>query len=387
MPKLTTFSLKSFSKRGMLLFCIFFVFTSYSLFGQTHSFNGTIGKYPIYLQFTLNGSNAEGYYFYKNKLIDIPLSGTYKGGLITLHLSDEYGTSVEIPETFKFKWPNHVIEGTWTRKEKTTPFKLKPLTPKETGSPKCSNPHLLATDQVIDDLTKVKIGLFKLKETDTLRKINGIKVRYFREITTGIELFRIDSGLVAAKLNDANAYLECMQILEFLESLNCASYSPHGSDFNYSVSNLSVSADFVCFSAFKAFYCGGAHPNEENYGVNYNLNSKEKISFSDFLLPGKEKAFDDCVYRYLAKTNPELFDENERAASSSVYTDCQYHKKELWQITYCDFVLTSEGIKLLPSFPHFAAFCLDPEWAVIPYSELKGLIKPEYYSRLNKLKP
>lgn len=371
----------------MLLFCIFLALSSGSLFGQPHSFSGTIGKYPIYLQFTLNGSNAEGYYFYKNKLIDIPLSGTYKGGLITLNLSDKYGNSVEIPETFKFKWTNNAIEGTWTRKEKTTPLKLKPLTPKETGSPKCSNPHLLASEQVIDDLTKVKIGLFKLKETDTLRKINGINVRYFRETTTGIELFRIDSGLVAAKLKDANAYLECIQILEFLESLNCASYSLQGSDFNYSISKLTVSADFMCFSVFKTFYCGGAHPNEENYGFNYDLSSKEKISFSDFLLPGKEEAFDDRVYRYLAKINPELFDKNELAMSSNVYTDCQYHQKELWQIAYCDFVLTSEGIELLPSFPHFAAFCLDPGWAVVPYSELKDLIKPEYYSKLNKLKP
>lgn len=386
MPELTTLSLKNYSlKRTSLSFSFFLICFSIT-YGQTHSFSGSIGKYPIYMQFTLERTKVEGYYFYKNKLIDISLKGTFKAGTITVVTTDAYGDTPENPETFKFKWPNKAPVGTWTGKGKPLELKLLPLTAKETGSPKCSNPYWLAKNNTDNPLTKVKIGLFRLKEVDSVKMINQIRIRQFEEIHTEISLFRIDSGLTASKQNDANQYLEYLQISEFLEALSCAAYSPSGIDFSYSVSDIGLTNDLMCFSVFKACFCGGAHPNEENYGFNYNLATKKKISSSDFLVPGKEEAFDDRVYSYLKKINPELFDENERAVSSSVYIDCNYHKKELWQISYCDFVLTPEGIELLPSFPHFAAFCMAPEWSVIPYSELKDLIKPEYYSKLTKLK-
>ena len=112
MPKLITLSLKSFSKRKLLLSFFLFMTCSTKIWGQTHSFSGTIGKYPIYLQFTLEGSNVEGTYFYKNKLINISLSGNYKSGVIILNSKDAYGDTPKNPEVFKFKWPNKVLEGT-----------------------------------------------------------------------------------------------------------------------------------------------------------------------------------------------------------------------------------------------------------------------------------
>ncbi len=372
-------------RKLLLCFCLS-LFSSVRVFGQTHSFSGNIGKYPIYLEFTIDGASVEGYYFYKNKLIDISLSGSHKSGLITLTSKDVYGEYAEDPEVFKFKWPNKLIEGTWTYKGKTSSLKLTPLTAKETSSPKCANPYWLTQNNTDNPLTRVKIGLFKLQETDSVRMINQIRIRQFQEIHTGITLFRIDSGLVTSQQDDANQYLEYLQIAEYLEALSCASYNQGEVDFIYSVSDITLSNDLMCFSVFKTCFCGGAHPNEENYGFNYNLSKKEKITSSDFILPGKEEAFNNRVYNYLANVNSELFDENERAASSSVYTDCGYHNKELWQISYCDFVLTSEGVELLPSFPHAAAYCMNPEWSVIPYSEWKDLIKPEFYSKLNKLK-
>lgn len=384
MLRYTALSLKSFSKSYRFITIFLFLICSGTIFGQTHSFSGTIGKYPIYFQMTIEGSKVDGVYFYKNKLVDLSLSGTYKSGMITLTSSDEYGADVADPETFKFKWPNKAIQGSWSKKGKQLPLKLNALTAKETGSPKCSNPHLQKSD--LADLTKVKIGLFRLKEVDSVRYLDHIKIRHFEEVLTGITLFRIDSGMVAGKQKDANSYLEYLQISEFLEALSCAAYSTFGSDYDYGISDLSLSNELMCFSVFKTYFCGGAHPNEENYGVNYNLNTKEKLSASDFVIPEKETAFDDRVYTYLAKVNPELFEEEQRGESSSVYTDCNYHRKDLWQISSCEFVLTSEGIEMLPSFAHYASFCLYPEWAVIPYSELEDFIKPEFFGKLTRLK-
>jgi hypothetical protein len=386
MLRLTALLLKPIWKINKLVPVFLLLFCSNQLVGQTHSFSGTIGKYPIYLQMTITGSNVEGYYFYKNKLIDISLAGSFKSGTITLNSSDEYVVEVTDPETFKFKWPSKAIEGTWTQKGKSLPLKLTPLSAKETNSSKCSNPYFKKEVSAASDLTKVKVGLLKLKQVNSVQIINHIKIRYFEEVNTKITLFRIDSGLVAEKQNNANLYLEYLQISECLSSLECASYSSYGSDYNYSVSDINLSNDLICFSVFTSYYCGGPHPDESNYGINYHLNSQTKITSSDYLIPNKETAFEERVYNYLAKTVPEYFQERSESDSDDPEMDCEYNNRELWT-TDCSFVFTPEGIRLLPSFAHYASFCLNPEWSVIPYSELKDLIKPEYYSQLKQLKP
>lgn len=386
MRRLTTLLQKPFWGINKLVPVFFFLLCSNQLVAQTHSFSGTIGKYPIYLQMTLEGNKVEGYYFYKNKLIDISLSGTNKAGIITLNASDEYGNAVSESEIFKFKWPNKAITGTWTQKGKSLPLKLNPVSAKETSSPKCQNPYWLKSNPVENALTKVKIGLFRLKEVDSVRTINHVKIRYFQEVNSKITLFRIDSGLVVTKQKDVNAYLEFLQIQDFLESLSCASFSTSGASYDYTISDLNLSTDLVCFSVFTAYYCGGAHPDEYNYGINYNLNTQTRISSSDYLISGMESTFEERVYTYFAKTVPEYFQEPGESDADNPEMDCGYNQKELWT-TDCNFVFTSEGVRLLPSFAHYAAFCLVPDWAIVPYSELKDLIKPEYYSKLNRLKP
>lgn len=385
MPELTTLSLKSYSKRKLLLCFCLFLFSSVRIFGQTHSFSGSIGKYPIYLQLNITGSNATGYYFYKNKLIDISFVGTYKSGLVTLKVTDAFGEVPEEPEVFKFKWPGKTLVGTWTNKGKSLELKLLPLTLKETNSPKLANPYFVKENREINNpnsqLTKVKVGLFKLKEDGSTSMSNGIKIRNFKEITTGISLFRIDSGLVADKQKDANLYLESFQLSEFLGSLECASYSSYGADYSFNVSNICVSNDLLCFSVFVAYYCGGAHPEENNYGVNFDLNTHQRIESDDYLLPGKEAVFETRVLDYFSGAYPGYFS----AESPEDDMECEYYTKELWTVD-CEFTFTDEGLKLHPSFPHYKAPCLDPEWAVIPYSELKTVIKPEFYNKLNKLK-
>jgi hypothetical protein len=382
MLRFKTLSLKSFSQKTRLIF-LFLFFTGFNqIHGQTHSFSGTIGKYPIYIEFTLDGSKVEGYYFYKNKLIDIGFSGAYKAGVITAKTTDGFGEVVENPEIFKFKWPNKTPIGTWTNKGKTSELKLLPLTAKETSSPKWDNSYLAQQMSDISNLKKVKIGLFKLKEDGQPRIINRVKVRYFTEVNSGLTFFRIDSGFVANKLNDMNSYLEFFHISEFLGSLDCGSYSSYGSDYNFDVSNITVSNDLICFSVFATFYCGGAHPDEVNFGMNYDLKTRSKINSEDYLISGKEEAFQQLVLAYFTKTYPGYFDP-ERPDDDM---ECEYNNPELWT-TDCSFTFTDEGLKLHPSFAHYKAPCLDPEWAVVPYSELKELIKPEYYSKLVKLKP
>lgn len=382
MHKLTTHSFTDFFRTGAIILLI--LSSSFcKSFSQTNSFSGTIGKYPIYIQFTLKGNTVEGYYFYKSKLVDISLSGNYNAGLITLMSKDIYGETAENPEVFKFKWPNKLLEGTWTHQGKSLPLKFVALTPKETNSPKCSNPYFKKEAYATNDLTKVKIGLFKLKQDGPVTTVNRVKIRPFTEVLTGISLFRIDSGLVAEKQKDANLYLEYLQLSEFLESLSCASYSNYGSsNYEFSVFAITISNDFIGFSVFKSYYCGGANPDEENYGVNYDLNAKKQIHPGDYLIQGKESIFEERIYAYLAKTYSGYFD-GER---DSDLMDCEYQEKDLWTVD-CKFTFTPEGLKLHPSFSHYKAPCLDPEWAVIPYSELKDLLKPEYLRMVNGLKP
>lgn len=221
-----------------------------------------------------------------------------------------------------------------------------------------------------------------MKQDGPVTTVNQVKIRSFTEVLTGISLFRIDSGLVAEKQKDANLYLEYLQLSEFLENLDCASYSEDGSsNYHFDAFAITVSNAFVGFSVFKSYYCGGAHPDEENYGVNYDLNTKKQIQPGDYLIQGKESTFEERIYTYLSKTYSGYFD-GER---DSDMMDCEYQEKDLWTAD-CKFTFTSEGLKLHPSFSHYKAPCLDPEWAVIPYSELRDLLKPEYLRMVNGLK-
>ncbi|MNU78776.1 hypothetical protein D3C71_683730 [compost metagenome] len=385
MHPLTTHSFTHFFRTGTIILFILSG-TFITSFAQTYSFSGTIGKYPICLNLNVSGSKVDGYYFYKNKLIDISFSGTYKAGLITVNTTDAFGEAPEYPETFKFKWPSKTPAGTWINNGKSLELKLLPLTTKETGSPKCSNPYFVKENPDISDLTKVKIGLFKLKEDGKPEMINHIKIRYFTEVNTGINLFRIDSGLVADKQKDANFYLENFHLSEFLEALECASYSTSGSDYNFSTSDIHISNELVCFSVFAGFYCGGAHPDETNYGVNYDLNTHKRITSTDYLIADKDALFQKRIVAYLSKMNPEYFNPDAESNPDDLGYDCKYYNSELWT-TDCSFTFTHEGLRLHPSFSHYMAPCMAPEWAVIPYSELKELIKPEFYSKLKQLKP
>lgn len=238
---------------------------------------------------------------------------------------------------------------------------------------------------------KVKIGLFRLDATDSSVLSNGIVIRHFNERTSGVSLFRIDSGLPPQNLQRTNQFLESCHVHQFLSRYACSEFPSSTSDFLFSAYDIHVTAEFLSFETWVTYSCGAPHPDEENFGINFDITTGMELGHEELYLPRvlneEDSLFETIVYAYLSQTYPdEMNPKLPESEDFSLSYECGYYRKNRWT-AHCSFVLKPEGIHLLPSFSHSLSFCYGTEWSIIPYSEMHELINPEYLTRLTKMKP
>lgn len=350
---------------------------------------GTIGKAAVYLEMTEEGTEYYGRYYYKNQLIDIPLKGVVKNGsyILETNYKDVYGVP-KTKEYLNFKKSGSKYTGVWKKNGKQLKIAFSPIKPEEFRSARLEKNPVL-NDLKLSGIDLFKLDLFKLTGKDSIISDQGLNWRSFTETHTGVEFVRIDSGLPDAKLKYANQYLELLHIRNFLEMLDCSSGGGEPADYGSTYSIEVLSGSLISVSFFNFFFCVGMmHPEEANYAVILDLELKKELTNKDFL---SDFAFEENdeeisnfqtnIYRYLSKENPELFDETMSEESEVMGDECEFNRIELWQASM-EIHFTNEGLKLLPYFPHVMAPCLEPEWAIIPYAELKGLLKDHYYTLL-----
>ena len=354
---------------------------------------GTIGKAAVYLEMTEEGTEYYGRYYYKNQLIDIPLKGTLKAGVYSFETNyDEFYGSPEIKEYFVFKKSGEKYIGNWSRNGKRLAVSFTMIKPNELVSNRLANNPVL-NELEISGIDLFKLDLFKLSGKDSVIKDQGLSWRNFTETHTGLDLLRIDSGLPDDKLKVANQYLELVHIQRFLEMLDCSAAGGEMTDFSYSYSVVVIHESILSLSFFSYFMCVGMmHPEEANFSVNIDLEQGKELKNTDFLNEkaiemdqDETEAFQVLVYNYFKKTQPELFYETTEEESELSGDECEFNRIELWSADM-EMHFTRDGIKLLPYFPHIMAPCLEPEWAVVPYRELKDLLKESYYARLVGIK-
>lgn len=364
-----------------ILYSFLVALISFSSYSKDYTYTGTIGKYPVFLLLNIQGDKVIGKYCYVKELTSIYFGGELKKGVITLETNNvnDYIVSEErfIPEKFKLNWTAEKVTGKWTYNGKSLSVDLAKASEKDLDIPKIKNNPFL---QEQDDYEQLRIGQFKLKEVDSLETIGQVKVRSFEEINTGIVLYRIDSGLNSVNLEKVNHYLEFLHVYAFLSYFDCKAESE--GNFNYDIGfyDLTVSDELFSIAVFKTFNCGYPRPDEDNYGINLDLENMHLVRSQDFIKAGKEELFQKKVVQYFKTKHASDFNEENDL------TDCDYANEDLWT-TECKFVFTSQGLELLPSFPHSRAPCMAPEWAIVPYSVIKDLIYPEFWVLLNGLKP
>ncbi|MCC6702989.1 MAG: hypothetical protein IT221_15770 [Fluviicola sp.] len=384
--------MKQINKNIVLVLAL--VFASIYSYAAPLVLKGTIGKSTIYLEIEEEGPEYFGKYFYQKQLIDIPIQGKLINGVYKLNSYYEFSYGEEpLTETFTFSKKGTKYVGKWMKGSKQLPLSLSPV-PVAELSPKKLQSNKQLSSLTLSGINLPKLNYFKLKGNDTLTMHEGVRIKRFTEITTGIEIMRIDSGLTKSKMDFVNAHLERMQIEFFFDMLDCSSYNGELADFGVNYSLGIINEDLFSMSFFNYYYCNGMpHPEEANYSYNLDLNSQKELKNTDYLseyaLASKDELtmFQKCLMNYFKKIVPELFDENTNEENSEMIgAECGYYMSELWEpsVNVC---FTREGMQVIPYFSHMMAPCLEPEWAIIPYSELKGIIDEPYYSQLLKIKP
>ena len=377
-----------------ILLVLFAGLTSFLGWSNTQlRLKGTIGKATVYLELSEEGTEYFGRYYYKNQLIDIPLKGALKSGVYSFETNyDEFYGSPEIKEFLVFKKSGEKYIGNWSRNGKRLSVSFTVIKPNEFVSKRLANNPVLH-ELKLSGIDLFKLDLFNLSGKDSVIIDQGLTWRSFTETHTGLEMPRIDSGLPDGKQKVANQYLERTHIQRFLEMLDCSAAGGELTDFGYSYSIEVIDESILSLSFFNYFMCVGMmHPEEANYAVIIDLEQGKELKNTDFLNENafemdqdENEAFQVLVYNYFKKTLPELFDETTEEEAKLSGDDCEFNRIELWTADM-EMHLTRDGLKLLPYFPHIMAPCLEPEWAVVPYIELKDLLKESYYTRLVGIK-
>jgi len=306
-----------------LFIIIFFINSVYS---QSQTYEGKIGKHPIFLVIDLDyGDNrATAFYFYKSQLKNIILEGTYDNSEITLF--EKYSQKEDEKELFLFSIKNNTISGFWQNNGK----KLKV--------------ELTQTTTNFEKFKLLKLEFIR----DSVATYDKKELVWFTEKYSKKNLFRLGNGFTNSQREFLNKKLDSIHANNAIIGLECEWADIH------TVIKL-VSSQYISFNEFSNIYCGGAHPSYATLGYNFDYRNKIQLHKLTDIYPTLNH------YQLLR----EKYDND-----SELQVECEYFTpgEELWE--YYSWVLTNEGVAITPSFPHALTPC--EMGFPLTYDELKA---------------
>ena len=289
---------------------IFFINSVYS---QAQTYEGKIGKYPIFLELDMDydDNRVTAFYFYKSQLKNINLEGTYDNSEITLF--EKFSIKEEKKELFLLSIKNNKIVGTWQNKGKELNVKLRPTTTN------------------FEEFKLLKLEFIR----DSIATYDKKELVWFTEKYSKKTLFRLGNGFTNSQREFLNQKLDSIHTNYAIIGLEC-----DWADINTEIEL--VSNQYISFSEYSNIYCGGAHPSYNTLGYNFDYINKIQLYKLTDIYP-KLNHFQLLKKKY----------DND----SEQQVECEYFNQgeELWE--YCSWVLTKEGITITPSFPHAMKPC------------------------------
>jgi hypothetical protein len=143
----------------------------------------------------------------------------------------------------------------------------------------------------------------------------------------------------------------------------------------YEINDTAVYIDSKMISTlFYEFYyfSGAAHPNNNNFSVNYNLENKKEINLGDLFTGDYLKGISKICIKEISKTkkeyDPEFDLKNDEWLQKGAGPDEKNFK--VFNITKKKFIIT---------FPTYqvASYAEGPQTVEISYNKLKEFIKPD----------
>ncbi len=391
---MTSHNILTVLRNIVLLVAFFLLKTTVSHSNEILTYSGSIGNHLIYMEIEVLGRDrnyANARYFYKDQLRDILLSGFIENGKLTL-TTDYSEPLVAFNEIIALEWhsswdENTMPTGTWTQGKKSLPIVLSKPQQSDIHNNRIMKNPVIAKTSNFSDYQKIKLGLFKLASLDSVSYENGVKLRHFRETHTNIDLFRIDSGLVAKNLMNANYLLEEVHMDLFTKALTCT-FGTKEEGYSARYSRLFISPNWISFRTEEWSTCSPYNVNVYENGVNLNTQTAKNVRLYELLQSGYTSShvdfsgkFGQKLIDYFSKEHPEYF---EKSAIDDSYESCDF--TELFRWEECGCTITEEGLFIIPNFEGRYSRCMAPEWSLIPFRELEEFIEPKYYMELNNLK-
>lgn len=296
------------------------------IIGWSQNYVGTVGEFPIHLEIIAypNEDDAtsgeyEGFYFYDSKLISIPIGGSYKNDSVTLIDGYYYSPEkvMDADEVFELTIKGNQLIGT---------LKLKDV---------IYNVTLTETEQdIFEDFRNPKLTFIK----DSIVSYKGKELVWFHEKYSKLPLFRLGNGFSKAQRAVFNPILDNIHLADAKDKLDCNSWF----EISYNI-NL-VNDNFISYLKYYSIYCGGAHPSHGNTGYNFNLKTLENIEDIETLYPNVD------FFQKLKTKYHNTEDEHQQECETFVDNSFWVYKK--WN-------LTSEGVILIPNYPHAMTPCVE----------------------------
>ena len=374
-------------KTALLL--ILFVGTATLLNAQLYS--GKIGKFSIYLQVDPASETGEVYgrYFYNSACVDIPFEGKKAGTKLTLY-AGSFFKEQDQKEKFSLVLKGGSLSGTWTNNGKSLKVALKAISEKSIAHPLKKNP-IVKANTYFTGYEHARSSLASFVALDSFTNLkNGIQLQWYKEKHWNSYLFRVSKGLPEATMIWVNNYMENEQLGDFCGRGACG----FGEELEYSsdLTDYFVNADFLSTNILTAYYCGGAHPDFGSRKTILDLKNLRELSTEDILQFNgvvdrkSDEDYNEAWFSYressyapmiteLLKTNyPDQFktEGNEE--------ECDYSDASVWSLS--DVMITEDGLLFGAYFYRAARMCDDPEWSVLPYSQLSEYLNPVYKKAL-----
>ncbi|MGG6231791.1 hypothetical protein [Tenacibaculum sp. SDUM215027] len=282
----------------------------YSLNAQSQTYRGTLGEYQIFLELDIDykDNRATAFYFYQSQLKNISLDGNYNES--ELILFEKHSEEKDKKELFRLSIKGDKLFGTW-----------------QNGNTLLSV-NLTKTEKKIDDFKLEKITFIR----DSVSTYNKKKLVWFTEKHSKKVLFRLGNGFTKSQRKFINSKLDSIHTNYAIIGLECS-----WADVNIEIELISDL--YLSFSEFSSIYCGGAHPNHNTSGYNFDLKNNIVLNKLTDIYPNLDH------YQLLKKKY-----------DSGLDIECEYFAyKEQWK--YYSWVLTKKGVIITPLYPHAMTPC------------------------------
>lgn len=348
-------------------------------------YTGMLGKMPIVLEVSANGS--EGRYFYQKYRKDLVLSGTKEGEALVLEEGDQrYGEHAPLP-IMRLQPEANGWSGEWTSpKGKVLKVELQPanLPP----VPADALPYLVRLHAKAP-YEYLRLQGMKLTQGKT-ETFMGYTLQWWSEPHSKAELFEVVSGYSAEERQRINQQLMGRLWQEVVGYYGCfANYA----DAYYAQTSqpLWMAPSIMSVRVSTEYFCGGAYPDQVNDSLNLDTKTGQPLTLDDVLWVGQgkplhyEENYDayissaDSFTAYSEYRSKELAPwlvaqllkryPKQMTVTPEGEDDCGYDEEDRWSFPSWHF--TQQGIKLDPSFPHVAAVCGNVGWSVLPYNLIK----------------